>query len=822
MADPTLNTITTGESLGRGSCGEVFAVEGTNAKALVVKQFNSMAVDRLFLSRNFARLRSMPDHEGVAKVHDFRFANTPYAVLLQRIEGETLEKSAGAKEGPCWKLVRQLADALGEAHKHGAVHGHLHPGNILVRHQRKDDPRLSVTDFGTGMIGEAHHVDIGDTLVYAAPEQIETAGTDWEDGRAQRWDVYSFGVIAFFLINERLPRGLGYLKQLDKQRTASGGRPVPIDPGAFLDDIHETPGISWGMGFGVSQEHKLFREIVDDCLSLDPAKRPVDMREVRNRFRALDHRFALEDAEHRVVKEKRKQRAKLFGARAVAACLGASFLLATFYLVEYLRKSSFFENKVTELDQVVVTQRATISHLDEQWAETESDLRNSREAADSFFQKMARGAEAGGSGTASLKEEDLEKSREYYEKTLADVADSDENALERARALHSLAHIERKLGLTEKAREHFRNAITSFEGVLEREEPAGETAEDIHLRLADSHESVTTLLQNPIGDAALASLQKAVHHFDLLLADNPNDAEVVTRLAGTSFKLGRAYEAHRRYPEAIDAYSKSAEHATAIRDSSPEENEDLTELIGKLQFSAAASLAKAGRVDEAIDAHIASMETLEQLRRVDGFSPVQTIQLASSFLELGELFSTKEATNEDLDQLYNEALRLLTPLNTQNPEDVEVAVLLCRSLSHLGTLERSEGRWSAGYRLSTQGIEALKESLGEEPHDPAGLLVLAESRREHLRFLETEREAALKIAEMGIETLEQAHALVSEEGRVEEPQRTEVSRRLEELLREYGEVCEQLGDFGLAARCLELAETKRVVSGGLNEATTLQ
>lgn len=792
-----LDQFSSGNSLGGGSCGTVF--ETNEDDSLVIKQFNSMAIDRHFLTRNFERLRTMPPVEGMAQVYDFQLDTAPYLALAERVRGEKLPSISGIREAGAWRVMRMLAETLGHAHKHGVFHGHLHPDNILLEAEGKTLKPV-VTDFGTGMIGEIHHIDLGDSALYAAPEQLVNGGSEWIEGRAEKWDVYSFGMIAFWLINERIPRGLNFLKQRNKDIAQSGGRPLAINVAAYVDDIHEHPKVPWGMALGLSREFKLYREIIDRCLALDPADRPVDMREVRNQFRALDHQFAMENAEERVVKERLKQKTKLFGARALAACLGVFFFLATFYLVDYLRKTYFFQNKVSELDQVVLTQKAKIDHLDESWAETVTDLRKSREAADSFFQKMAQGDSAGGSGVASLKREDLEKSREYYLKTLGDVEASPETALERGRALHSLAHIERRLGLPEVSVEHFNDAIQVFQERLINSPGDEGSLRDLHLRLADSFENISSLASNPVGGSALASLQQAVKHFDSILELRPDDVEVVTRLAGTSFHLGEAYEAHRSYSDAIDAYSKSAILAIELQEASDGGSESLTELVGQLQFRAARSLRLAGRVDESINAHIASMETIEQLRHVNGFTPLQSIQMASSFVELGELFEEKEASPEELDQLYNESLRLLTPLNTENPTDVEVAVLLCRSLGHLGAIEREDGQWSAGYRLSLQGIETLKVALGEEPLSIDGLIFLAEARLSHLEFLEAEKEAAVEIALAGVETGETAKRLL-ERSDVLEPLRSQINEKLAEVLKRYGEVCRELGETEVAKRC---------------------
>lgn len=805
MNDESLNEMEFGNSLGSGVTGEVFEVSG-RASTHVVKRFNSLSIDREFLRRNFSRLAGMDDAHGTPRILAFRFDRPPYAVMMERVEGRPLSRFGGMKEAAAWKVVRQLAESLGHLHKHGVYHGHLHPGNVFLTGDPAD-PVPVVLDFGAGLVGDVHHLDLGETAAFRAPEQLLSAGRPWGDGRLQKWDVFSFGLIAYWLINDRLPRGLGYLKERQHQLSKSGGRPVIFDLQAFVEDLHRTPEVVWGASFSLSRENRLYREVIDRCLSLDPSERPVDLREVRNQFRALETRFALEDAEERVVRERMKQKAKLFGARTVAACLGLSFLAATYYLVEYFRRTYFFQNKVSELDQVVVTQRATIHHLDERWADTVTDLKQSRAAADTFFHRMA-GGESFGGGEKSIPREELEKSRVYYEKTLADVADSPEAALERARALHSLAHIERNLGLGEKAVRHFHEAIAAFEGTLADAgaETDPDTLRDIHTRLADSGESLSSLMGNPLGPEALAVLESAVKHFESVLRLKPEDQSSVTRLAGTAFKLGSAYDAHRRHEEAIAAYAKSAELADALRERGRGTGADvahLTELVGKLQFQTAKSLRLAGRPDEAIDAHVAAMETLELLRHVNGFSPVQSVQLAEGYLELGELFSGKAATPEDLDQLYNESLRLITPINTASPEDVEVAVLLCRSLVHLGELERNEAKWSSGYRMTVRGLDALGKALEVNPGHVAGHLALAEAKLEHLEFLSGDRKDSVKLALKGVDTAEKAALLLGPGSSIAEPMRTRHRERLAGIFRIYGEVCGELGETEVAERCRE-------------------
>lgn len=801
MQRPDFNETFSGTPFGGDASSDWFEPAG-GTRDLIVRRFKSLAIDRPVLTRLFTRWKNTPERAGIPKLHFHQLDQAPYAAVIQRIDGAAFAPVHGRKEIATWRLVRELADVLGHAHKHGVFHGHLHPDLILLT-DTDGDPQPWVLNFGSGLIGDLHHIDLGENAAYCAPEQLLSGGRDWDEGRAQRWDVYSFGVLAFWLINERLPRGLEWLKQRRLDLLQAGGRPLAFDRGEFVEELHRQPEITWGSSFVTSREMKLYREVVDRCLSLSPNQRPVDLREVRNQFRVLEHQFALEDAEDRVHKERLKQKAKLFGARTVAVCLALSCIGATYTLIGYFRKSSFFQNRVSELDNVVVNQQAKIHRLDERWADTVTDLKNSREAADTFFHRMASGDNAGGSGVASIAREDLEKSRQYYQQTLDAVGNSAENRIERARALHSLAHIERKQGLAEKSMGHFREAIEAFDESLSLDKVEGDALADLRTRLADCHENLTTLLPNPYGEEALHSLEEAVAQFDAVIALKPADEGIVTRQAGTAFRLGQTYTAHNRHEDAIAAFVKSAGIAEKLRQKGIAEGRDmghLTELVGKLQSTTAKSLRLAGRLDDAIHAHVAALETLETVRGVNGFTPIQSLQLSESYLELGELFAMKEATPDELDQLYNESLRLLSPLNTGAPGDVEVAILLCRSLVHLGVLERDQAQWSAGYRLVVRGIEALATAVETQPDHVAGTLTLAEARLEHLEFFSGDPKSSLKWAEKGVATAEQAGKLLAG-NRVAEPMRSRHLERLGRIFQDYGEVCGALGDEDLLHRC---------------------
>ena len=288
------------EEVGGGPTGVVFRCRGAAGGEVAVKRLNALGIDRERIGRNCRRFLNAPSHEGVVPIMEFQIDSAPYFIASDWVEsGRRFSDLPGAvNERDAWPQVIRLAEALAHLHRHGVHHGNLHPGNVFV--EMGDGIRCRVADFGPGLAGKVHHLNLGETAWFAPPEQLESS-LHWDDGAIERWDVYRFGALAFWLINGVTPRGAEYRAARERQIEISGGRPVEVDMAALAADMASAEACGW-MVEPADRECELRRRIIVQCLKLNPEERPVDMREVCDAFAALERQFEAERTEARIQK----------------------------------------------------------------------------------------------------------------------------------------------------------------------------------------------------------------------------------------------------------------------------------------------------------------------------------------------------------------------------------------------------------------------------------------------------------------------------------------------------------------------------------------
>jgi HD-like signal output (HDOD) protein len=268
----TLGSFKVTAMLGEGGMGCVYLAEhaliGRKAAIKVlsagVAGHEEEAAARFFNeARSVAALR----HPNIVDVTDFgSFEGKPYLVM-EYLEGETLgarlERDGALPEATAARIAQQVAAAAGAAHAQGLVHRDIKPANIFLR-QHSDYPDfVKVLDFGIAKLLAAdesvsYRTQAGAMLgtpAYMSPEQCLGEAT-----LDHRSDIYSLGVVLYFMVCGRLP--------FDGQV----GRLI-------LGHVHETPKAPVLVNAGVSG---VMNAIVLRCLEKRPENRYASMRELRD------------------------------------------------------------------------------------------------------------------------------------------------------------------------------------------------------------------------------------------------------------------------------------------------------------------------------------------------------------------------------------------------------------------------------------------------------------------------------------------------------------------------------------------------------------
>src|SRR3954452_4399897 len=97
------------------------------------------------------------------------------------------------------RILQNIIDGLKEIHQKQFIHRHLHPRNILLKHQHGHNVSY-VSDMGLyEEVGNIDHSKIYGIMPYVAPEVLRGKP------HTQSADIYSFSMIMYFIATGKQP-----------------------------------------------------------------------------------------------------------------------------------------------------------------------------------------------------------------------------------------------------------------------------------------------------------------------------------------------------------------------------------------------------------------------------------------------------------------------------------------------------------------------------------------------------------------------------------------------------------------------------------------
>lgn len=203
----TLGQYRIGAVIGQGAMGRVYRGEHTGlgrTSAIKVLSPGLMARQPQTVERFSAEARAVAGlvHPNVVTVHNLGFDRGYHYIEMEYIPGGVSLREQLVREGAfeatrSTTLVRQVALALGAAHRSGLVHRDVKPANVLLT----ADGQAKLADFGlVRRVDDRQAIaSLAGTPTFMAPELFAGAAAD------ARTDLYAMGVMWFYLLTARLP-----------------------------------------------------------------------------------------------------------------------------------------------------------------------------------------------------------------------------------------------------------------------------------------------------------------------------------------------------------------------------------------------------------------------------------------------------------------------------------------------------------------------------------------------------------------------------------------------------------------------------------------
>jgi serine/threonine-protein kinase len=282
------------EKIGEGGMGVVYRAEHEMLRrptAIKLLAPQSAGEQNLRRFEREAQQTARLTNPHTVSVYDYgRTPEGAFYYVMEYLDGVDLERlvreGGPLPPGRVVHILRQVCEALAEAHGAGLIHRDIKPANILLSERGGISDFAKVLDFGLVKDVSSEQVRLtredvfAGTLQYLAPETIQ--GGSSPDPRS---DLYALGAVAYYLLTGA---------------PVFDGRPIEVIQ-SHLQVSPPPPSARLGRPLPVKLER-----LVLECLEKDPNLRPESAQVLMARFAACDDVAPWSDDEARSWWRKRK------------------------------------------------------------------------------------------------------------------------------------------------------------------------------------------------------------------------------------------------------------------------------------------------------------------------------------------------------------------------------------------------------------------------------------------------------------------------------------------------------------------------------------
>jgi serine/threonine-protein kinase len=273
---PTIGRYEISDVIGRGAMGVVYKARDplldrvVAIKTIMAPSTLGKNVRKAFLERfeREAKAAARISHPAIVTIFDVGLAAEQPFLVMEYLPGETLADRLDRTRLPLAQAVqcaRDLASALGHAHRERIVHRDVKPANVL----HAGDTRWKLGDFGIARLPDSDLTQVGifmGTPGYAPPEAIR-------EGRyTVQADVFAWGAVFYELVCGKVPyegpdtqttNGYVLKAEAPSPRTVDPGVPEPLAQVALRALAHD-PKKRYANGADVE---KALAEAWERCLA---------------------------------------------------------------------------------------------------------------------------------------------------------------------------------------------------------------------------------------------------------------------------------------------------------------------------------------------------------------------------------------------------------------------------------------------------------------------------------------------------------------------------------------------------------------------------
>ncbi len=189
--------------LGKGATSNVYLVTDADGHVYALKRLKpdrDSKISRKMFETEIALCGRLNHPNIVTLIESGVDENDLPYIVMEHVDGEALDVFAAPgftlPDEMVIDIVRQSAEALDYACKHGVIHRDQKPANIMLRHE---DGQVKITDFGCAMINDTQSTQLGvvGTANFMSPEQVQGLNLSYQS------DIFSLGGVLYRLLTGR-------------------------------------------------------------------------------------------------------------------------------------------------------------------------------------------------------------------------------------------------------------------------------------------------------------------------------------------------------------------------------------------------------------------------------------------------------------------------------------------------------------------------------------------------------------------------------------------------------------------------------------------